>query len=217
MRINLDWLKLDTIKAGVQLAYGVAFLLLLAWVAPEIKGAARMLVARFDSATALEVAGLKLTFTDASISRGFDLVKIKLEGDNRAVVLRKIRELDAKLFIRLMTIGRTSSSCEYEVAEPKMRSDVALDYELAARALTLIEPSPKGLEDAREARRQSIAAGKPWTIGEPRACYTMTLTAIGSDVKTGIVTNIAPAFNGPSPGAAPVDMPKEMPKVTAMN
>lgn len=215
MQTNPGWIKLDTIKAGLYLTYGIAFLLLVAWISPEIKGAARMLVARFDRATALEVAGLKLTFTDASIGRGFDLVNIKLEGDNRSVVLRKIHELDAKLFIRLMTVGRTSTSCEYESAEPKMRSDVALDYELAARALTTIAPSPKVLADAREERRQSIAAGKSWTIGEPRACYTMTLTENGSDVKTGIVTNIAPAFN--STGVAPEDAPKEVPKVTAMN
>jgi hypothetical protein len=211
MRINLDWIKLEPIKACIQIGYGVMLLGLVLFLSPEIKGAARMLVARFDSATALEVAGLKLTFTDASISRGFDLVKIT--ASNPSAVAKAVRELDSKQFIRLMTVGVTSTSCEYEYPKPEMRSAIAHDHELADMGLARIVWKKDLLLETSARRETEIRAGKAWEIGMPVRCYEMTLTGPGADVKTAIVTQIAPAFNGVAPESAPATAPK----VTAMN
>ncbi len=222
MRIKLDWIKLDTIKSGLHIAYGVVLVGLFLFLSPEIKAAAQMLVVRFETATALEVPGVKLTFSETEIGRGFDLLNIELKGyDNRAVVRKKIEALDSKQLIRLMTVGPTSRSCEHENPNPEMRRAVALDHELADMDLATIKWDEDALGQVREAdlsgREMARRDGKPGDIGKALRCYEMTLTAIGSNVKTGIVTTIAPAFNGLGRAIAPADAPADGSKVTAMN
>jgi hypothetical protein len=210
VRINLD-----TFKTSVQIGYGVMLLGLVLFLSPELKAGAQMLVARVSSTTALEVAGFKIAFTDATITRGFDLVK--LTAANPSAIAQAVRELDSKQLIRLMTVGTTSTSCEYEYPKPEMRSAIAHDHELADMGLAQIVWKTDLVREILARRESDIHAGRTWEIGAPVRCYEMTLTGPGADVKTAIVTNIAPAFNGLGPGIAPQAAPVATPKVAAMH
>jgi hypothetical protein len=217
MRFDLDWFKLDNARTGLQIGYGVAILTLVVWISPEIKAAAQVLVTRFDTAAAFEVAGVKVSFTDTAIARGLELVQFPADGQRRERILKALHGLDSRQLIRLMTVAASSSSCEYANPEPRMRSDVALDYELASLHLAKIEPNPRALAEAEADMAVARAKGEAWTIGAPRACYKMTLDGIAMDVRSAIITNIAPAIGGVGPHVAPADGgPGNGPKVTAM-
>ncbi len=203
---------LETLKAGLQFTYGIVFLVLILWMLPDIMVASKKLLERAAAATSLELMGVKIAFTPATVRHGFKLVGLEVPSDKQSV-LDAIHGLDTTLFIRLMTIGGTTTSCDYEFAEPQMRRDVVLDYELAGKKLASIERTPQILESVRAKNQKSVSEGAIWTIGEPHACYTLTLTPLGSEVKTAIVTSLAPAFNNVVPSTAP----DEERKVTAMN
>lgn len=207
MRINLD-----TVKGGLQVVYGCVFLVLILWIFPDIRSASKVLLDRAASASTLEVAGFKVAFTEVTVARGLELDDVP--AADRKVVLDAIYALDSKQFVRLMAVGRVGESCEYEHPTLGMRNDVALDYELQAEGLTEIAPSRNVLESALRERAQKIAEGKSWDIGMPHDCYTLTLTDVGSRVKTVIVKNLAPAFNMLAPEGG---KPNGAKKVVAMN
>lgn len=202
MRINLE-----TLKAGLQVTYGVVFLVLILWMLPDIRTASKILLDRAASASSLEVVGFKVAFTETTVARGLELDNVPAE--DQKPVLESIRGLNSKQFVRLMAVGQLRNLCEFEHPTPDMRNDVALDYDLEAKGLTRIEPSAAVMENVQAWSTRAMAKGESVRIGAPRTCYTMTLTAIGSRVKTVIVRNLAPAFNNLVPDAGS--------KVVAMN
>ncbi len=202
MRIDLD-----TLKAGLQVVYGFVFLALILWMLPDITTASKVLLDRAASASSLEVAGFKVAFTEVTVARGLALDDVPAEAQKS--VLTAIRGLGSKEFVRLMAVGQLGNLCEFDNPTPEMRNAVALDYELEAKGLTRIEPSTAVLAKVEAWGARLAARGEIVTIGAPRACYTMTLTDVGSRVKTVIVKNLAPAFNTLAPEAGA--------KVVAMN
>jgi hypothetical protein len=199
--------NLDTLKAGLQVTYGVVFLVLILWMFPDIRDASKILLDRAASASSLEVVGFKVAFTEATVERGLELDNVP--ADEQKPVLDAIRGLNSKQFIRLMAVGQLANLCEFDVPTPEMRNDVALDYDLEAKGLTRIAPSYTVLQNVQAWSAKAMARGESVKIGAPRACYTMTLTETGSRVKTVIVRNLAPAFNSLVPGGGS--------KVVAMN
>lgn len=202
MRFNLD-----NLKTGLQVTYGFVFLALIVWMLPDITTASKVLLDRAASASSVEVAGFKVAFTEVMVARGLAVDDVPAE--EQKPVLAAIRGLGSQEFIRLMAVGQLGNLCEFDNPTPEMRNAVALDYELEAKGLTRIKPSIEVLDNVRAWNARAIAKGESPRIGAARACYTMTLTAIGTRVKTVIVKNLAPAFNNLAPeGGA---------KVVAMN
>lgn len=199
--------NLDTLKAGLQVTYGVVFLVLILWMFPDIRDASKILLDRAASASSLEVVGFKVAFTEATVERGLELDNVP--ADEQKPVLDAIRGLNSKQFIRLMAVGQLANLCEFDVPTPEMRNDVALDYDLEAKGLTRIAPSYAVLKSVQAWSAKAMARGEDVKIGAPRGCYTMTLTETGSRVKTVIVRNLAPAFSSLVPGGGN--------KVVAMN
>jgi hypothetical protein len=198
---------LETLKAGLQVTYGCVFLVLILWMFPDIRNASKVLLDRAASASTLEVAGFKVAFTEVTVARGLALDDVPSE--EQKTVLAAIEGLGSKQFVRLMAVGQLGNLCEFDNPSPEMRNDIAVDYDLAAKGLTRIEPSYPVLEKVQAWRARLIARGETVKIGAPRACYTMTLTEVGSRVKTVIVKNLAPAFNSL--------VPEGSSKVVAMN
>lgn len=193
----------ETVKSVLHFVFGCLVLVLTAWISPQILRTATTLLDRVATAQAFEVAGFKIVIDDAAVSRGFKLVGLVPGSDGR-VVQTAIKDLESKQFIRLMTVAPISSSCEFETPTPGMRSAVAVDYELQAKGLTLIEDDNRAvLDEVRAARAVAEAEGKPWDIGAPLRCYKMTLARLGSDVRTVIVTSLAPAAGGLVPDPTP--------------
>jgi hypothetical protein len=170
--------NLDTLKAGLQVTYGVVFLVLILWMFPDIRDASKILLDRAASASSLEVVGFKVAFTEATVEHGLALDNVP--ADEQKPVLEAIRGLSSKQFIRLMAVGQLQNLCEFDAPTPEMRNDVALDYELEAEGLTRIAPSHAILQSVQAWSAKAMASGEHVRIGAPRACYTMTLTETGA-------------------------------------
>jgi hypothetical protein len=190
---------LDTLKAGLHVCYGVVFLVLILWVFPDIRSASKVLLDRAASASSLEVVGFKVAFTETTVAQG--LVLADVPAGEQKPVLDAIHSLNSREFVRLMAVGQLANLCEYDRPTPTMRNDVALDYDLQEKGLTKIEPSRTILESVQAWHAKVTARGERIAIGAPRNCYQMTLTDVGSRVKTVIVQNLAPAFNNFAPAA----------------
>lgn len=184
--------KIDTLKAILQVCYGVVFLALILWVFPDLRVASKILLERAATAATFKIAGLEIAFNATAVARGLELDNVP--ADEQKSVLDAIHRLDSKEFIRLMAVGQLENLCEFQRPTPAMRNNVALDYDLEARGLTKIEPSRDILESVQAWRAGLIAKGESVPIGAPHNCYNMTLTKVGSRVKTVIVENLAPAF-----------------------
>lgn len=195
---------LDVLKAGLQVCYGVVFLVLILWVFPDIRNASRILLDRAASASSLEVAGLKVAFTEGIVAQGLELENVPT--NEQKIVLDAIHGLDAREFVRLMAVGQLAGLCEFDHPTPQMRDDVALDYDLQAKGLAKIEQSHAALESVLAWHAKQTARGERIAIGAPRSCYEMQLTDVGSRVKTVIVKSLAPAFNTLSPASKVVAM-----------
>jgi hypothetical protein len=185
--------RLDVVKGGLQVCYGAVFLALFLVVFPDIRDASKILLDRAASATSLEVIGVKVAFTESAVAQGLELDNVR-EAEQK-IVLDAINGLTSREFIRLMAVGQLANLCEFDRPTREMRNDVALDYDLEAKGLVKIEPSRDVLERVRAWQVKAAAKGEDSSIGAPRDCYKMTLTDIGSRVKTVIVQNLAPAFN----------------------
>lgn len=184
---------IDVLKSGLQVCYGIVFLALILWVFPDLRAASKMLLERASTAASFKFSGLEIAFSATSVAQGLELAKVPEE--EQAGVLTAVQNLGSDGFRRLMAVGQLENLCEFERPTPQMRSDVALDYDLAAKGLTEIEPSWNTLESVKAWRASVIAKGGDVEIGAPARCYKMTLTNVGSRVKTVIVENLAPAFH----------------------
>jgi hypothetical protein len=184
---------LDALKSGLQVCYGIVFLALIIWVFPDLRAASKMLLERASTAASFKFSGLEIAFSATSVAQGLELAKVP--EDEQAIVLAAVQNLGSDGFRRLMAVGQLENLCEFERPTPQMRSDVALDYELAAKGLTEIEPSWNTLESVKAWRTSVLAKGRDVEIGAPHQCYKMTLSKVGNRVKTVIVENLAPAFH----------------------
>ena len=99
---------------------------------------------------------------------------------------------------RLVVVADVAHQLSRQVrdgSEHAASNDVALDYTLRDKGLTKIEISPATLESVRAEVAKTVAQEKGLDIGYPRACYDMTLTDDGYNVKTALVKHLSEAFD----------------------
>ncbi|WP_156964575.1 hypothetical protein [Methylocapsa aurea] len=188
---------IDYFKGFLQIAFGLVFLTLILGAFSDIETAAQRLLQRASPPSSLEFAGFKVDFTPSAVALGLEMDNVPV--DEQKPVLDKIHSLSSDAFVRLMSVGQLDNLCDYDRASAKMRTDIALDYGLSAEGLTTIESSPALLDSVRRQRAEMAARGEVLENGDPRDCYKMKLTALGANVKTVIVRNLAPAFKAISP------------------
>lgn len=184
---------IDTLKSGLQVCYGLVFLALIVWVFPDLRAASKMLLERASTAASFKFSGLEIAFSATSVAQGLELAQVP--ENEQETVLAAVQDLGSDGFRRLMAVGQLENLCEFLRPTPQMRADVALDYELAAKGLTQIEPSRETFQSVKAWWASVTAKGGEVEIGAPHQCYKMTLTKVGSRVKTVIVENLAPAFH----------------------
>jgi hypothetical protein len=179
---------LDYIKDTLKILFGCIILTVIVLDFQDICLASRKLLEMAGAVHAIEVVGVKVDFNEAAVEHGLKMFNVA--SSDQKEVLESMRNLNSIEFVRLMAVGQLNDLCEYERPTPSMREDVATDYGLQQKGLTKIELS----ETLKEAITKRNAQEGRESLGEPHSCYEMTLTELGSNVKTVIVQNLAPAF-----------------------
>lgn len=192
---------LDYVKATVQIAFGLVVLSIILLNFRALHLAVQKFLQRAASVSSVKVLGIEIDMdaTDRALSaadakRALFHVANLTDAEKRRV-LALIHGLDGKEFIRLMYVGQLKNLCEFENPSTEMRHDVALDYELRDKGLTKIEADPATLESVRAELAKMVAQGKSLDNGYPRACYDMTFTDDGYNVKTVLVNSMSATFD----------------------
>jgi hypothetical protein len=199
---------LDSIKAALQIAFGLVVLAIILLNFRGLQLALEKFLERAASVSSIKVLGVEIDMdaADSALSaadakRAIFHVAGLTDAEKRRV-LALIHGLDGKEFIRLMYVGQLKNLCEFENPSTEMRNDAALDYEMRDKGFVKIEDSPATLESVRAALAKLVAQGKNLDNGHPRACYDMTLTDDGYNVKTVLVKTLSATFDDgrkPSP------------------
>lgn len=154
-----------------------------------------------------EFAGLKLDFGEAAIERQVpaDLFRHLDVRDKRRIV-QDVNSLEPRMVVRLLHVGLLSNLCEFEKPTTGMIDTFGVDHHLQDRGLVTLADNPqtkaKVLADVQQ---REVATRKRSDIGAPRACYDMTLTDHGRDVKTAVVQVVSASFGAPPAGQPGAD------------
>jgi hypothetical protein len=192
---------LDYIKAALQIAFGLIVLAIILLNFRGLQLALAKFLERAASVSSIKVLGVEIDMdaADSALSaadakRAIFHVAGLTDAEKRRV-LALIHGLDGKEYIRLMYVGQLKNLCEFENPSTEMRNDAALDYGLRDKGFVKIEDSPATLESVRAALAKLVAQGKNLDNGYPRACYDMTLTDDGYNVKTVLVKTLSATFD----------------------
>ncbi|MBU3886944.1 hypothetical protein FM996_19720 [Methylosinus sporium] len=158
---------------------------------------------RFGGLRGAEIAGVKLDFGEATIEQRVPPTLFeRLDAKDRRRVARDLNTLEPRMALRLLQVGLLANLCEFERPTTSMIDDFSTDHHLQDRGLASLVDNPQ--IKARVIAELAKAGGKPG-IGEPRACYDITLTDHGWDVRTALVHVVsagfgsAPMFREPAP------------------
>ena len=194
---------IERTKSFLNLLFIIIVALVLILNFQSLSGAVRNLLEQAASINAIEVFGLKLSFSGRGVERDlksalagyepsdFEKLGFKTAEAYKDHLVDLIQRLGPEEFGRLMYIGDLKGLCEFERPTPGMRGDVALDYRLQDKGLTTIKDSPATLASVRERMQETSARGEKGTIGNPRSCYDMQLTATGYNVKAVLVKTMS--------------------------
>jgi hypothetical protein len=187
----------DHIKAALQIAFSLVVLAIVLLNFRGLHVALQKFLERAGSVSSIKVLGVEIdldaaesALSAADAKRAFFHVE-NLTGAEKRRLLALIQGLDGKEFVRLMYVGQLKNLCEFENPSTEMRNDVALDYELRDKGLTNIAVNPVTLESVRAELAKTVAQGKSLDNGYPRACYDMTLSEDGYNVKTVLVKSLS--------------------------
>ncbi|WP_144259524.1 hypothetical protein [Methylocystis sp. ATCC 49242] len=132
-----------------------------------------------------EIAGVKLEFSEAAIRKYVrpDLFS-HLDPAERRAIANDMAAFDARAVVRLLSLSFLDKPCEYERPTHEMAQEYAADIFLRERELAVIE-----FDDAERDRiaQKLKASGEKSDIGYPRACYKVTLTKRGMNVRTAMM------------------------------
>jgi hypothetical protein len=151
-----------------------------------------------------EFAGLKLDFGETSIERHVpaDLFQ-HLDTKEKRRVAQDVRSLEPRLVSRLLEVGLLTNLCEFEKPTTGMIDAFAVDHHLQDRGLVTLSDDPHTRTRVlAQIREREASSRKKSDIGDPRACYDMSLTDHGRDVKTAVVQVVSAGF-GAAPPAEP--------------
>jgi hypothetical protein len=191
MSIALSWLK--DLKDMVMNGLYISLVCLLICNIPALTSAARALLDRAGSVSAIEVAGVKIGFDQGTVFSQLENLH-DLSAEDKNHVLQIVQGLEPDEFERLMYVGELANLCEYQHPTTEMRRMVATDYQLNAKNLTVVDDS-KSQDLVSKITDQIKRDGGPSEIGFPRACYTMDLTDTGRNAKTALIKTLSAAFN----------------------
>lgn len=184
---------------GIVLAIGFII-----WNADSIGEGFVNLADRLGRLRGAEFAGLKLDFGEAAIERQVpaDLFRHLNSKDKRRVA-RDVASLEPRLVVRLLHVGLLNNLCEFDKPTTSMIDNFGADHHLQERGLVTLADNPQTRTNVLvDIKQREAATRKKSDIGEPRACYDMTLTDRGRDVKTAVVQVVSANF-----GAAPPPEP----------
>jgi hypothetical protein len=106
-----------------------------------------------------------------------------------------LRALKKNWAVRLLYVTDGGIKCDYSKPTDEMASNLNADRHLAADGLIEMIDDARLKAEALSKMKEAEAAGKPWTIGEPRSCYRTKLTWRGANVKTALAEFLGAAFN----------------------
>jgi hypothetical protein len=185
---------LETIKATLQVAFGLVVLVLIIWTFPDIYKAIEKILTT-ETVSKLKGPGFEVDLNETNVNDA--LLQQSVATDSQSPVFPAIQKLDSKGVSRLMYVGqyydnRPPDLCEYKSANSKMDEYYAVDTKLRELSLAKMKESHEIFTRVRE---KQAKAGKNWEIGDPVWCYEMTLTELGYNVKTALVYNIGKALD----------------------
>ncbi|PPD45778.1 MAG: rRNA methylase [Methylocystis sp.] len=152
------------------------------------------LVARLGQVE-VSASALKLGLNPASVAEAGQK-SAEIPSDMKELFLTSdIQALKAGWVVRLLYVGDKDNKCDFDNATEKMKSDLAVDKHLAADGLISFTEDSSLKTKVMKAMREAKAAGRPWTIGEPRYCYQTELTDRGRNVKTALAEFLAAGFS----------------------
>jgi hypothetical protein len=133
---------LEYTKAALQIAFGILVLAIMVLKFQGLYRASQKFLERAASVSAIKVLGVEIDLNATGVNRALFRANY-LTGADKSRVLALIHGLDPKEFVRLMYVGQLKGLCEFDKPSTEMRSDVALDYGLRARAWSKSRPIPR--------------------------------------------------------------------------
>jgi hypothetical protein len=115
----------------------------------------------------------------------------RLDAKDRRRVARDLNALEPRMALRLLQVGLLANLCEFDKPTTSMIDDFSTDHHLQDRGLASLVENP---QIKAKVIAQQAKAGKKSDIGEPRACYDITLTDHGWDVRTALVHVVSAGF-----------------------
>ncbi len=190
-----------SLVATLGLVLAIGFII---WNADSIGEGFVNLADRLGRLRGAEFAGLKLDFGEAAIERQVpaDLFR-HLDVKDKRRIAQDVGGLEPRMVARLLDVGLLNNLCEFEKPTTGMIDSFGVDHHLQDRGLVTLTDNPQTKTNVLAAIRQREASTrKKSDIGDPRACYDMTLTDHGRDVKTAVVQVVSASFGG-SPAPEP--------------
>jgi len=168
---------LETIKATLQVAFGLVVLVLIIWTFPDIYKAIEKILTT-ETVSKLKGPGFEVDLNETNVNDA--LLQQSVATDSQSPVFPAIQKLDSKGVSRLMYVGqyydnRPPDLCEYKSANSKMDEYYAVDTKLRELSLAKMKESHEIFMRVME---KQAKAGKSWEIGDPVWCYEMTLTEL---------------------------------------
>lgn len=195
---------LENLLATLGLILAIGFLIL---NADAIGDGFVTLIDRFGRLRGAEIAGVKLDFGEAAIERQVpaDLFR-HLDSKDKRRIAQDVGSLEPRLVVRLLHVGLLTNLCEFEKPTTGMIDDFGVDHHLQDRGLVTLTDNPQTRNNVfAEIKQREAATRKKSDIGEPRACYDLTLTDHGRNVKTAVVQVVSAGFGGGAPSEPEAD------------
>lgn len=188
---------IKSLVATLGLVLAIGFVI---WNADAIGDGFMGLAGRLGALRGAEFAGVKLDFGEAAIERTVPTELFRhLDAKDKRRIVQNVQSLEPRMVVRLLHVGLLENLCEFEKPTTGMIDDFAIDHHLRDRGLVTLEDSQQTKTKVlATVRKREAAERKKSDIGEPRACYDMTLTDHGRDVKTAVVQVVSANFGPPS-------------------
>jgi len=183
---------INFLKSLLLIGAYLALMSLVTWNFPALATATHSLLERAGSLSALEVAGVKISFNTASVAAQLDFDSVSMADKENTVA--HLKSLEPDQFERLMHVGELKNLCDYGKPTVEMRRMIALDYQLSDKGLADITDAPELFQQIEEGLAADEKNGQSAPLGHPRSCYNLALTKDGANVKTALVRLVSVAF-----------------------
>ena len=192
VKATIAWL-LELIKAILVVLASGAFLYLFFVDFDDLRDASKSILKRVgSSSTQLKLGIAEITIDEPTVSK--ILAEFAGAESSSPEVADKIETLTPDEYERLLQVGLTKLTCDFETPSSEVRAFVALDYTLAEKGLVTITPNPESTTDVAAINERKYELGES-NNGRPIDCYDLALTTIGARVRTTLVKTFEGAFD----------------------